>query len=145
MSVDASLVFGMRLFDSPDGVTYTEIADLKEMGPPGNPESPDVDVTPLTPSVGWREFRQGLLVAGEMDFKQFWNKTRHTSISGKLNTNRYWRVTFPDDPTPADATRVEFQGRLKGGTTSGAGSADDPITIDCKVKISGAITVTAAS
>lgn len=145
MSVDATLVYGMRFYYSGDGVSYTEVVDLKDMGPPGNPEAPDVDVTPLTPSAAAREFKAGLINGGEMDFKQFWNKTRHATMYGFLRLSKYWRVTFPDNATPSMATRVDFQGYLKACTTSGSGTPDDPITIDGKIKVNTIPTVTQGS
>lgn len=145
MSVDATLVYGMRLFYSADGVTYTEVADLKEMGPPGSSEVPDTDVTPLTPTAGVREFRAGLVNSGEIDFKQFWNKTRHGALLAMVRTTKYWRVTYPDNATPASASKVEFQGYVKKCTTSSSGNPDDPVTIDCTVKITTVITFTAGS
>lgn len=145
MTVDASLVYGVRLYRSADGVTYTEVADLKELGSPGDPVAPDVDVTPLTPSVAAREFKAGLLNSGEMEFKQFWNKTRFTALRAILRVGYYWRVVFPDNASPALASRVDFAGYLNRCTTSPMTDPDEPITIDCKVKVTGAITFTEGS
>lgn len=145
MAADASLAYGARLYYSTDGSTYTELTDIVEIGSPGEPEAPDVDVTPINPSTAYREFKSGLLNAGEFSFKQHWNKTRFTTLRGRLRTSTYWRLVFPDNATPANASKAEFVGPVKKCTTDPMNDADDEIHIMCTVKVSGAITWTEGS
>jgi hypothetical protein len=143
MPVDAILVYGTRIYESADNVTYNELADMRELTIPA-PDEPDTDVTPLADSDDARQFRLALTVAGELDCKQYFTAARMTNLQTKKRTLRYWRVRFPDSPVVANQSKLEFRGWLKTPTRSPATNPDDPITIDFKIKISGAVTFTAA-
>lgn len=147
MAVDALLAYGVRFYGSPDGVTYTELVDMVELGSPGDPESPDVDVTPLTPAAAWREFKTGLANAGSMDAKQHYNKTRFAFLRNLqiARTLYYWRMIYPDNANPNNASKVEFQAIVKKCTTSPLSNPDDEIHIPFQLRISGAITFTQGS
>lgn len=141
MAVDATLCSGSRLYYSTDsGSNYTELTDLRSMGPPGDPEAPKVDVTPLNPTSNTREKRIGLFDSGMFSFKQYYNKTRYSALR-TLFTNRTlvrWKITMPEGSTNV------YDGYLSKCTSSDMGNPDDPLMIDCQVEITGAVTFTAA-
>lgn len=142
------LVNGSRLYaDLAGGSTYAEIADCKEIGSPGAPEAPEVDVTALYRTTEYREFARGLLVAGEFSFKQFMTKARFEALKDARDakTAVAWRVCLPDNATPASASRFEYPGYIKKLTIDPLTNPDDPILIDCVVKITGAVTFTEGS
>lgn len=142
------LHFGTRLYaDLAGGSTYAELADMKEIGSPGEPEYPDVDMTALYEAVAIRKFRAGLLNQGEFTFKQFWTKARWTSLKTPFaaKTDVAWRITYPDNATPANATKDEFPGYIKKLVKEPATEPDQPAMIVVTVKINGAITNTEGS
>lgn len=145
MPVDAILVYGVRLYFSADGVNYTELFDMKSIGVPGMPDSPEVDVTPLADSEDFRQFRLGLAVAGEMECKQFWNKARFASLQAIYRTNAYWRMRFPDSTVVANQSKIEFRGWLKKLAPSPFDDPDAPVTSDFTVKLTGKPTFTAGT
>lgn len=141
------LAKGTRFWYSSDGVTYTELADVEDIGPVGSPERPDVDFTPLNPSDSSRGFKPGLKVNGELSFKQFFTKARFTVLKTLFDngTSTYWRVTYPDHATPASASRHIFQGYVSKLTDSAKSDPDDPLMIEAVVKITTDISFTEAS
>lgn len=144
MPTDVTLVNDIRLYLSTDGVTYSELVDMSTIGAAGSPERPDVDVTPLSGSDSFRQFRQGLATAGECQCMQHWNKTRHALLDGYFsnNTSLYWRVVLPDATLVANRSKIEFQGRLKKLTTSEHDDPDKKILIDFTIKLTGKPTFT---
>lgn len=141
-AVDAILVYGSRVYFSSDGGSnYNELADMKQIGVPPT-DTPDVDVTPLADSDNFRQFRLGLSVAGELDLKQFFNKTRMSTLQGLARQKLKWRIRVPDSATVANCSKIEFDGWLKWSQLSPLSDPDEPITIDFKVKLAGAITWT---
>ena len=142
------LVDGMRLYADLTGnistPTYTELADIREIGSPGDPQAPDVDVTALFRSVNRRQFKQGLFDTGEFTFKQYWTKARYDALidAREAKLPLAWRVTFPDNATPANASKEEFTGYLKSVVRDPATNPDDPILISVTVKLTNAMTFT---
>lgn len=145
MAVDAILVYGTRLYYSLDGVSYTEFTDLREVEAPGTPEAPEVDITPLADSSDYRQFRLGLSVAGEFTFRQYYKKSRLTTLISLFRTSIYWRLIYPDNATPANASKVEFVGYVKRWAPPAATNPDDPAVIEGTVKLTGAPTFTEGS
>ena len=145
MPVDAILVYGTRLYYSADGVSYTELTDMQAIGTPPSPDAPEVDVTPLADSSDYRQFALGLAVAGEMDCKQFYNKTRAAAIIALFRLNKYWKIIYPDNATPSLSSSTTFRGWLKQYMMPGAANPDDPAVIGFKIKLTGAPTFTAGS
>lgn len=141
-AVDAILVYGSRCYYSSDGgSTYTELADMKQIGVPPT-DTPDVDVTPLADSDDYRQFRLALSVAGELDCKQFFNKTRMSALQTLARTKLKWRIRVPDSATVANCSKIEFDGWLKIPQLSPLSDPDEPVTIDFKVKLTGKVTWT---
>lgn len=146
MPVDALLANGTRFYFSTNGgSTYSELVDLKELGSPGEPEGPEVDVTPLAPTANYREFRIGLLKSGTITFKQFYNKARYTTLAALLRIQYDWKYVFPDNAVPASASNLTFKGYLKKLTVDPVSDPDDKILIMGEVTITGAITFTQGS
>lgn len=142
MAVTAFLAKGTRLYMSPDGVTYTELVDLKQLGEPGNADAPDVDVTPLNPTTNYREYLVGMLTSSDFTFQQYFTATRFNALYARLRLNTYWRIVLPDLTT---GSKLEFQAKLKKCSLTGLGNPDDPLLIDSSMKISGEPTFTAGS
>ena len=69
---------------SSDGVTFTTIAALTEIGEFGVGEGDDIDVTSHDSPDGYREFIRGLVDAGEISFTGQWNAaaSQQLPISG---------------------------------------------------------------
>jgi hypothetical protein len=145
MAVDAILVYGTRLYDSPDGTTWTEYPDLRELESPGSPDAPDVDVTPLADTTDYRQFRIGLAVAGEFTVRQYFKKDRMSRVITAYRVQKQFRVTYPDHATPASASRVICTGYIKRFKPPPAPNGDEPAVIEFTVKITGGITYTEAS
>lgn len=145
MAVDAILVYGTRLWDSADGVTFTEYVDCQSLGAPGSPTSPEVDVTPLADSADFRQFRIGLATAGEFTVRQYFTKARMTRVLAAFRVSKTWRITYPDHPTPASASRVVCLGYVKAYTAPPAPQPDEPAVIEFTVRLTGAPTFTEAS
>lgn len=142
MAVDALLGLGTRLYYSTDGSTYTELTDMDEIGSPGSPEVEQVEATPMNPTSRAREFLWGLVNYGTFSCKQFWNKTRYTTLKNRLYTATYWRFVFPDNATPTSASKEEFI------ATPVKVQVDPPqrnkaLTISVEAKLTGASTYTA--
>lgn len=94
-----------RLAHSTDGVNYTDIAALTEIGEFGVGEGDDIDVTSHDSPDGYREFIRGLVDAGEISFTGQWNAAAsqqlpiggaQTGITlGPTTTLDYFRITLP--------------------------------------------------
>lgn len=145
MPVDAILVYGTRVWDSTDNVTYTEFTDCASISAIGSPSAPEIDVTPLADSADFRQFKAGLSVSGEFTVRQYFTKARMSRVIAAYRTTKYWRVTFPDHATPASASRVVSQGFIKNWKPPEANNPDDPAVIEFTVKLTGAPTFTEAS
>lgn len=142
---DAILVYGARLYYSSDGGSnYNELADMKSIGVPAT-DTPDVDVTPLADSDDFRQFRLALSVAGEMDCKQFFNKTRFAALDTLKRQRLKWRLRVPDSATVANQSKLEWDGWLKAPTLDPFTDPDEPVLISFKVKTTGKITYTQGS
>lgn len=142
------LANGSRLYaDLAGGSTYAEIMDCTEIGSPGAPEGPDIDVTPLAADTAYREFARGLLVAGEFSFKQHFTAARYAALvtPRDAKTAVAWRPSLPDNATPASASRWAFPGYIKSLTIDPLTNPDDPVLISCTVKLTGAVVFTSAS
>lgn len=146
MATTAYLAYGSLLYWSTDtGNTYNELADIKEMGSPGDPDSPEVDITPLANGLSVREFKAGLATMGTFQFKQFWTKTRLAALLTQYRVGVLWKVIFPDNATPSSASNFVFAGYLKKCTTEGGDNPDSPLLISCEVKLTGTRVFTAGS
>lgn len=125
---------GTLLQYSTDGVTYTTIAELSEIGDVSFGEADDIDVTTHDSPDGHREFIRGLIDAGEISFTGIWEAaaSQQTPIT-RLQTG----------PTSSlDYIKVIFAGSL--GTFTARGyvkNASLNPNLDDKMELSGAIKI----
>lgn len=95
---------GTQLQYSTDGVNYTTIARLTEIGEIGLGEGDDIDVTTHDSVGGAREFARGLTDGGEISFTGNWegSATQQFPITGTTGVLQgpttvldYFKVVFP--------------------------------------------------
>jgi hypothetical protein len=96
---------GTILSQSSDGVNYTAIAELTEIGEFGVGEGDDIDVTNHDSPDGFREFTRGLVDAGEISFSGNWKGSasqalamsgQNTGITlGPTSVNDYFKIILP--------------------------------------------------
>lgn len=144
MAVDAILGLSSRFYYSTDNVTYTELTDMLEMPTVPDPTVETPEATPFNPTSYSREYLAGLVDYGSFTFKQFWNKTRYTTLRGRLRTNTYFRFVYPDNATPANASKEEVYTIVTKVRPDGI-SKSAPIGIQVEAKITGVSTFTAGS
>lgn len=138
MASDAVLVNGVRFFLSTNGgASYTELVDMKSIGVPGSPDSPEVDVTPLADNSDFRQFRLGLANAGECEAKQFYKALRFQTLDAQYRKKNFWKIQYPDGSTPSSGSTDVFEGWLKMLGKSALDDPDNPITLDFKIKLTG--------
>lgn len=147
MSVDATLGLGTRLYYSTNsGSSYTELTDLMEIGDPPNTTVEKIDVTSVNPTSRRREKKAGLSDGGNFDFAQFWNKTRYTTLKAfyDAGTSLRWKLVYPDNTDPAQASNLVFDGPLEKCQSSGTAN-NKPLCIKCSVFVSGSDAFTPGS
>jgi hypothetical protein len=96
---------GASLQHSTDGVSYTTIAKLTEIGEFGLGEGDDIDITNHQSTDGYREFMRGLVDAGEIAFAGIWEGTSSTLLpatgsntgvsTGPTTTLDYFKIVLP--------------------------------------------------
>lgn len=131
------LAYKILLKYSADGVTYTDLEDLDEIGEPGALTTPDVDVTPLAPTDDVRVYKKGLKTGGDFTFAQFYSKTRLATLITirDAGTDHYWKLIFPDATAENNRSYMVWTGPLKTVTVRGVGDPDDPLVIACSGKV----------
>ncbi len=147
MAVSSILGLGSRLYFSTDaGSNYTELTDLEMLGSPGSPKVDEIDTTPVNPTARAKEFLAGLIEYGEMSFSQFFTKARYTALRTLLTAGTLvtWKVVIPDNTNPALASKSVFSAILKECALSNL-ETKKPVTIPCKVRLSGADVFTEGS
>lgn len=97
---------GTQLQHSTDGVSYTTIATLTEIGEFGLREADDIDVTNHDSPDGYREFTRGLVDAGDISFTGQWNAAASQQLpmtgantgitTGPTSTLDYFKIVLPD-------------------------------------------------
>lgn len=100
--------YGTIFATSPDGVTYTGVAEVSKIGGP-NMEGKWVDVTHLLSPNGWMEFIPSLVDAGEIKLELNWTKTQYNSVISSFRpaTPLFMKITFTTGST------LVMQGGLK--------------------------------
>jgi hypothetical protein len=133
----ATLAYLTKLYDcATSNGTFVQFADIKEISTFPRAEGPEVDVTPLSPATAYRSFLIGLLNAGVLDFKQYYDEDEYSRWEALLRTQRFYRVTFPD------GAKIEFSGLLKSFGMDPHGNPDDPQTHSGSIKLTGGATFT---
>lgn len=145
MAAQMIFVKGTRLRYGPDGVSWTTLADLVEIGSPPSAKRPKVDKTPLDPATSFREYSFGLAEAGEQKFKQLYLASREAALHAVEGVNQYWQILYPDATLDANKSHSDFQGTITEITKEALSSADARLVIDCTVTVTGAVTFTQGS
>lgn len=96
---------GTQLRHSVDGVNYTAIAELTEIGEFGLGEGDDIDTTSHDSPAGFRQFTRGLIDAGEITVSGNWLASAsqllpvsgaNTGITlGPNSVNDYFEIVLP--------------------------------------------------
>lgn len=130
---------GTQLQYSTDGVSYTTIASLTEIGEVGLGEGDDIDVTTHQSADGFREFARGLVDGGEISFTGNWEGTTTQQVpitgstgvlTGPTTVLDYFKVIFP-----ASLGTWTARGYWKSFTINP--NLDDTMEFSGSVKISG--------
>lgn len=143
MSVNAILALGARIYDSPDGITYTEMTDMQEIGSPDDPEVNMVEATPVNPTQRAKEFLAGLINYGEFEWKQFYTAARLVHHRGYLFQRVYYRVVFPD-VISSSGSMMQFSSYLKKAKLT-ALEIEKVMVIEGKAQITGPSSFTSAT
>lgn len=126
--------------DSASPNTYTEVAEVKNIGGP-NEAAEEIDVTHLRSPGSYREFLQSFKDGGEIPIVANYIPTHSTHGSGSGGVRglfasgavRGWRITL------ADGTLLYFDGWVKAiGTPVQVGNA---VELNFTIRVSGAVTV----
>jgi hypothetical protein len=136
VAVDAVLGYGTKLYYGADGVSYTELTDLEEIGEPADGTVEQVEATPLTLTSNAREFLNGAEDPGEFQFSQKYNKTRMAALIALKATRKYFKILY------ADSSTVIFQANVM-KVVPPAGRKGQVQLITVRTKITGAATFTA--
>lgn len=90
------------LSHSTDGVSYTPVAKLTEIGEYGVGEGDDIDITNHDSPDGFREYARGLVDAGEASFTGIWEGAASQQLpadgilDGPTTDLDYFRIVSPD-------------------------------------------------
>lgn len=132
---------GAQLSHSTDGVSYTAIATLTEIGEFGIGEGDDIDGTNHDSPDGFREFTRGLIDPGEITFSGIWSGAAsqllpatgsNTGISnGPNNVNDYFKIVLP-------ASLGTWTGRGYWKSFKVNPQLDDLLEFTGSIKVSGA-------
>lgn len=118
----------------------TEIGGLKSIGEIGG-TADEIDVTTLDATNGYKSFLQGFKDGGEVALSGFLyaKESRADIVTAFDNgTVSACTITFPD------GSKLAFQGWIK-GYKMGPAEVGQAITFNATVRVSGAITYTAAT
>jgi hypothetical protein len=130
---------GTQLQYSTDGVNYTTIASLTEVGGISLGEGDDIDVTTHDSPDGFRLFRRGLVDAGEISFTGNWEASSSQQLpitgptgilTGPNSVDDYFKVILP-------ASLGTWSGRGYWKTFELNPQLDDTLEFSGSVKISG--------
>ncbi len=94
---------GAQLQYSTDGVTYTSVAELTEIGEFGVGEGDDIDTTSHDSLNGFRDFTRGLIDPGEISFSGNWVGASSQQVpsadilAGPTTTLAYFKVILPSN------------------------------------------------
>jgi hypothetical protein len=126
--------------------TPVELVDVKDISSP-EPKFGVTDITALANGLTRRVKKRGLAEPAEWTFKQFWTKARWTLLktAEAAGTAVGWKITYPDNATPVNATNDTFTGFITSCTKDPISDNDAPIFINVTVQINSAITNTPGS
>jgi len=125
--------FGTTLSGAVSGV----IVEITRIGIDGM-DVPELDVTTMASTSGWREFIAGLKDAGALTLDLLYEKSQFSTMLGILGgTVEAWTITLPDSST------FVVDGFLKG--LGAEIPMDDKILSSASLKLSGVPEFTASS
>jgi len=119
------------------GATHGAVAYFKSLSWDG-PSCGSIDVTDSSSTNLWREYIAGLKEAGNLTLTLQFNKTLWASLISALGTDDTWTLTLSDGSTMA------CSGFLQAGPGF-SGALEDGVDSDVTIKLSGAVTFTAAA
>ena len=123
-----------------DGANWDDIAEINSITGPGKTRD-TIDVTSLDSTGGYREFiggfRDGGTVTLPMNFTRSTYEVMNTDFESDVLQN--YEILLPD----TEATSFEFEGLV---TELGLGiPADDKVSADVTIKISGQVVINSGS
>ena len=125
----------LKLGDSASVETFTTIAEIRSITGPSM-DSEDIDVTSLDTVDSYREYKQGFLVAGEVQCEVNWTPTGYASLLAlyAAGTLRNFQLVMTDTGTKT----YEFAAYVKSLPLNI--STGDVSKFNFTLKISGAVT-----
>ena len=116
--------------------TYADIAEVNSIGGP-NKSRGTIDVTSLDSAAGYREFIGSFRDSGEISLNMNWTIAGYEDMNDDFESAdlKAYRIVLPDTAE----TTFDFEGFVTAINQSV--SADDKVTMDVTIKISGAVLV----
>lgn len=129
--------FGTKLSYSPDGVTYTDLANVVSVKPFA-PKADILDVTAHDSPSQYREKLSGLLDSGQCMFELNYDdkNTGHRWLLTNLGVEQFFKVTGPG----ASPGLLAFKGFVK--QVEPTYPHDNKLTASCGIEITSIVTVT---
>lgn len=118
------------------GSAWADIAEINSISGPSMTRE-QIDVTSLDSTGGYREFIAGFRDAGTISLSMNFTRSTYELMQGDFedDDNQNYEIVLPDD----ELTSIEFEGIVTEMPLSI--TADDKVTVDVTIKISGEITV----
>jgi len=118
------------------GSAWVDIAEINSISGPSMTRE-QIDVTSLDSTGGYREFIAGFRDAGTISLSMNFTRSTYELMQGDFedDDNQNYEIVLPDD----ELTSIEFEGIVTEMPLSI--TADDKVTVDVTIKISGEITV----
>ena len=118
------------------GSAWVDIAEINSISGPSMTRE-QIDVTSLDSTGGYREFIAGFRDAGTISLSVNFTRSTYELMQGDFedDDNQNYEIVLPDD----ELTSIEFEGIVTEMPLSI--TADDKVTVDVTIKISGEITV----
>ena len=127
-----------KVGDSTGGAStvYTAVAEVKSIGGPGI-SGDDVEFASMDSADGFKEYKPGLVDAGEVELSLIYDNTQFNTVYGLIRVaDKDYRIEYSDGAT------WDFQGYLK--SLSIDSEAEGAIEASATFKISGKPTFTAS-
>lgn len=133
MATTATAGVGTR-FQRWSGSAWADIANINSIDGPGMTRD-TIDVTSLSSTGGYREFIAGFRDAGTIQLGMNFTRSTYELLKGDFESDvvKNYRIVLPD----VENTSIQFEGLVTELPLSIP--ADDKITADVTIKISGAI------
>ena len=128
------------LFRRWSGTAWVNIAEINSISGPGMSRN-TIDVTSLDSTGGYREFITGFRDAGTIALSMNFSRVTYEAMKTDFESNvlQNYEMVLPD----VEHTSIEFEGLVTELPLTIP--ADDKITADVTIKISGAVTMASGS